>query len=166
MIKLAVTANLSEITFVHHPKSTFFFIIPHRSPSWHNYTKLSTFPIKIYNSLKTLEHGESCIIYQLQSSHSPLNKFLHSIKKLDSPNCNTFNKEEDTKHYLLKWKKYNHQRTFFRQTINKEKIKIDVKSLRDILDLSKAFGALSTFILSTNRFKNLQSYKDQSLEEE
>jgi hypothetical protein len=67
----------TERTFhtLHHPPRTLsniqqifrtqFKFKKKKKPIIRNQVKLSTFPIKIYNSLKTLECGESCIIYQL-----------------------------------------------------------------------------------------------------
>jgi hypothetical protein len=144
-------------------KQKFKFIKEKKSITRNNII-LSNHPIKIFESLKKLERGESSIIYQLRSGHSPLNKYLHSIKRSETPNCNHCKKEEDVAHYLIKCSKYSAQRRIFRQTITAEKIKINPNSIKDILDTPKVFQSLANFILTTKRFENLRTYQDHTEE--
>jgi hypothetical protein len=114
--------------------------------------------------LKKLEQGKTSIIYQLRSGHLPLNKYLHKIKKIESPDYTTCKVEESVHHYLIKCSRFTNQRKKLRQTLAAEKIKINVNSLRDVLDSPKAFPFLSKFILSTHQFKNLQTYQDHQVD--
>jgi hypothetical protein len=78
-----------------------FKIDKKKKPITRNNIQLTTLPYKIFDSLKKLEQAESSIIYQLQSGHSPLNNYLHKIKKIDSPNCSECKTVEDVQHYLV-----------------------------------------------------------------
>jgi hypothetical protein len=61
---------------------------------------------------------------------------------------------------LIKCSRFANQRKHLRQTLTEERIKININSLRDLLDLPKAFPFLANFILSTHQFENLQTYQD------
>lgn len=145
-------------------KSKFKFI-KKKKPITRNNVILTTYPNKIFEGLKKLERGKSSIIYQLRSGHSPLNSFLHSIKRSELPNCKHCKKTEDVHHFLITCSKFTAQRKIFHQTITAKKIKINPNSIKEILDSPKVFPSLATFILSTNWFANLRTYQDQSEEE-
>jgi ribonuclease HI len=81
-----------------------------KKPITRNDVKLVTHPHKIFESLNKLERSESSIIYQLRSGHTPLNSYLHRIKKLNSPNCTTCNTPEDVQHFLIKCRRFNNER--------------------------------------------------------
>jgi hypothetical protein len=131
-----------------------------KKPIVRNNVKLVTYPSKIFESLNKLERSESSIIYQLRSGHSPLNNYLHRIKKLDSPDCTVCKTTEDVHHFLIKCSRFENERKTFRQTLRAKKINIDFNSIQQILDSPKTLPHLANFILSTHRFDNLQTYRD------
>jgi hypothetical protein len=131
-----------------------------KKPITRNKIKLVTFPSKIFESLKKLERSKSSIIYKLQSGHTPLNHYLHRIKKLNSPECNTCKTTKDVQHFLIKCHRFKKERKTFQQTLIQEKIKINFNSTQEILDTPKVFPHLANFILSTQQFENLQTYRD------
>jgi hypothetical protein len=96
--------------------------------------------------------------------HSPLNNYLHKIRKIDSPNCSKCKTIEDVQHYLVNCSRFTSQRKEFRRILKREKINININSTKDLLDSPEVLPFLATFILSTKRFENLNTYKEDQEE--
>ncbi|KAG0146091.1 hypothetical protein CROQUDRAFT_15511, partial [Cronartium quercuum f. sp. fusiforme G11] len=121
-------------------------------------TSFLTHPKQISNALEALEKGGTASIFQLRASYSPLNDQLFKRSIVKSPNCKTCNKLEDTRHFLLYCRRYRSQRRKFRNTIRKEKLKVNWWKVEEILDSPKVFPLLASFIQDTGRFKHFKPY--------
>ena len=84
----------------------------------HAYTKLFRINPKLpsNNFLKLvhdeeLRRGQISLLYQLRTSHIPLNKYLHHIKAVNSSCCPVCGDPTETvRHFLLECPKYDHER--------------------------------------------------------
>jgi ribonuclease HI len=80
-----------------------------RKPISCNDIRLTTLPFRIFKELNNCEGAKSSIIYQLRLGNSPLNNYLHKIKKLDSPKCKECNTIENVQHFLINCSRFNKQ---------------------------------------------------------
>lgn len=134
-----------------------YSIIKNKTPIIRNNITLQCQPSHIFKHLTKLEKGFSSLLYQLRSGHCALNQFLYRINKIESPNCPTCKTPESVFHFLLICRKYKHERTILQQNIRKN-VKVDPKSLRNLLDNPKSFRFLAQFLQSTGRFNNTFNY--------
>jgi hypothetical protein len=71
----------------------------------------------------TLNHRQTSILTQLRTGHAPINKHLHRIGKIDSPNCPQATCRgitEDTHHLLFTCPRYTHERYHLMQKTGKK----------------------------------------------
>ena len=96
-----------------------------------------------------LDRTQTSILMQLRMEHVPLNKYLHRINKIDSPNCLTFQQgKESVHHYLFDCMTWKHERWFMGQKLGRA-----AKSADHMLNTCKGVQELLKFIGHTSRFK-------------
>ncbi|KAG0150007.1 hypothetical protein CROQUDRAFT_264058 [Cronartium quercuum f. sp. fusiforme G11] len=94
-------------------------------------------PKKIADALSSLEKGHAAINFQLGSNHNSFNAYLYRFHLADSDLCATCKAPETTTHFLLYCKRFATDRQNFRHKVKKEKIKINLHSLKALLDTPK-----------------------------
>lgn len=138
-----------------HTKSTF------RNRGTVPITPYKTKAKKIADALNSLEKGDAAAIFQLRCGHYPLKKFLHRIGAEDTDKCEDCAAKETQAHFLIYCRKYTTQRRAFRQILKEEKIKVNINSVKALLDTPTVYPHLAEFIRETGRFKHLRSYLDK-----
>lgn len=113
---------------------------------------LSPRPKEVSDALFSLEKGQASVIFQLRSGHCPLNAYLFRFKRHKTGLCNGCMVPETVEHFLLHCRRYNRHRAHFRKKASKARLKINLLSLKDLLDTPKLFVHLADFVLHTKRF--------------
>jgi hypothetical protein len=113
----------------------------------------SSFP---FDSYRKRQYGLTCnqasVLFQIRSSHFPLNAYLHRINRSETKSCLQCEPEdgpqdETVNHFLFKCEAYTEHRIKLARIISRHYL-----NLRDIMDNQKFMKALTTYIEKTQIF--------------
>ena len=97
---------------------------------------------------KKLRRAQTSMLTYLRTGHAPLNKHLHRIGSVASPDCpHCPSVEESIRHFILECPKYRGARH-----IMGLKLRRDAQDIRFLLSSSKAIEPLMKFIIATQRW--------------
>lgn len=119
-------------------------------------------PRRVADALASMEKGEAAIIFHLRSGHSPLNGYLRRFNHHPTGRCDHCKVPETVAHLVLHCSHFKHQRNRFRKAIKEEEVKVNSYSLPALLDTTKVYPLLASFVLETGRFKFLKKYTQQT----
>lgn len=119
---------------------------------------LRTQPRRVSDALAQMEKGAAAVIFQLRSGHSPLNEYLKRFNHHPTGKCDHCRTPETVAHFLIHCPRYKKQRKRFRESIKEEELKVNSYSIPALLNTTKVFPLLETFVIETGRFKFLKTY--------
>ncbi|KAG2051246.1 hypothetical protein BDR06DRAFT_866575, partial [Suillus hirtellus] len=97
-----------------------------------------------------LPRRHSSLLLQLRTEHTPLNKHLHHIAKLQSPTCSSCHqKEESVYHYILECPAFIRPRNILRKSLGTQDL-----TLKKLLNDRKAIRKLLIFAAQTKHFQS------------
>jgi len=104
-------------------------------------------PSPQFQEISSVPHRHSSLLFQLRAGRVPLNKHLHSMKRVDSPMYPKCHSREETVHYLLLMcPAYSRQRRIMdRHLVH------GARSLKSLLAHRKAIPHMLNFVNSTRK---------------
>ena len=98
---------------------------------------------------RSISRNQASILFQLRSGHVPLNTYLHRIKKVDSPICQScLQFRETVMHYVMRCETH----TIARRTMFNAAGR-DARNLGKLLSTTELLPHLFQFIKSTERLR-------------
>ena len=123
--------------------------------------ELKTQPRRIADSLARLEKGHAAAVFQLRSGHCPLNEYLKRFNHHSTGRCDACRAPETVSHFVLYCQQYKHQRSLLRKRLKEDEIKVNLFSLKSLLNTPDAYSRPARFVLETGRFCYLKSYVNE-----
>ena len=125
------------------------------SPRYNRVTRFDDqFPFKAYvQGRDSLSRQQANLITQIRTGHIPLNKYLHRIKRKDSPNCETcleagIEAPETPRHLLFECPSYDRERFLYERSLGRR-----AHDLKYVMSHPSRIVKLAKYIASTERFK-------------